>query len=54
MTARKGYLCLYKMCDVVEWLTGTPAWETNRVWLVAKGIMKPDQCQDHVEIHVPI
>jgi hypothetical protein len=37
------------MCDVLEWLTGIPAAQCIRTWLVSHGLIPEDASDMHVE-----
>jgi len=45
----KGNKCLYRLSDVIEWLTGRPAWLFDRDWLVRHGLAPIDADQDYVD-----
>jgi len=44
-----GRKCLYRMDQVLEWLTGTAAWEFDRSWLVVRGLAPDDADEGYVE-----
>ena len=41
--------CLYRMCDVLEWLTDIPAQKHIRDWLFTHGLIPEDASDEHVE-----
>lgn len=41
--------CIYRMCDVLEWLTGEPAWFHSKHWLVERGMIPEDADELYVE-----
>lgn len=45
----KGNKCLYKLSDVLEWLTGRPAWLFDRDWLVRRGLAPDNAEEDYVD-----
>ncbi|WP_417725736.1 helix-turn-helix transcriptional regulator [Salipiger sp.] len=46
---REGHKCFYRMDEVLQWLTGRPAWEFSRSWLAHRGLAPADAEQDYVE-----
>lgn len=45
----KGNKCLYRTDQVLEWLTGVPAWKYDRAWLAGRGLAAEDAEQPYVE-----
>lgn len=44
-----GNKCFYRLSDVLEWLTGRPAWLFDKDWLVQRGLVPGDAEQDYVD-----
>lgn len=46
--SKRSRACSYRPCDVLEWMTGTPAWRYNRDWLLKHGLIPEDATEEHV------
>ena len=49
MQRKRSRACLYRPCDVLEWLSAVPAWQHCKSWLLERGLIPPDASEDHIE-----
>lgn len=45
----KGNKCLYRLSEVLEWLSGRPSWEIEGEWLAYRGLGPEDPEREYVE-----
>lgn len=45
----KGNKCLYRLSDVLEWLSGRPSWEFEGEWLAYRGLGPEELDRDYIE-----
>jgi hypothetical protein len=46
---RKGTKCIYRLDEVLEWLSGIPALQIAHTWLVRRGMAAADLDEEYVE-----
>ena len=47
--SRRGTKCLYRVDEVLGWLTKTPSWELARAWMVRRGMAPADADKTYVD-----
>lgn len=45
----KGNKCVYRLSDVLEWLSGRPSWEFDGEWLAYRGLGPEELDLDYIE-----